>query len=96
MGDDQKPIEVAVPEIQKGTVSFMSKSAFSNPAPERMKRILGALRYFCVGLITMVSGTDLFSGRQSKIICFVLGAFILLLGAVELGTGVKTQEENKQ
>lgn len=85
--------EVEVPVTKESTVSFMTPSGFSNPAPLKLKRVLTALRYFCVGLITAVSGTDLFTGYQSKIISFCLGVVILSLGAIELGTGVKETEK---
>lgn len=96
MPEEVKEIEVAVPEVQKGTVSFMTKEAFRNPAPEKLKRVLKALNYFAVSMITMVSATDLFSGYQSKVICFILGIFILLLGAIGLATGVKTEEDSSK
>lgn len=95
MPDEQLPekIEVAVPEMKPGKVEFMNEAGFKNPAPEKMKRVLAAMKYTFVGLITMVSGTDLFSGRQSKIACFVMGICVLICGAIELATGVKQSEE---
>jgi hypothetical protein len=74
----------------------MTAAGFNNPPPAKLKRILAALKYFCVSLITMVSATDLFSGGQAKIINFSLGVFILFMGAIELATGVKPVEENQK
>lgn len=81
-------IEVTEPVIAHGKVGF----SLSSPAPEKMKRVIKALNYFIAGLVTTVGATDLFSGRQSKIICFVLGVIVLALGALELATGVKPPE----
>lgn len=90
--DKQIPVETEVPV--PGKVQFMTAAGFNNPPPVRLKRVLAALKYFTVSLITLVSATDLFSGRQSKIINFVLGLSILAMGAIELATGVKPVEEN--
>ena len=89
-------IEVDVPTMQTGTVKFMTKSGFSNPAPDKLKRVLSALKYAFVGIITAVAGTDLFTGAQSKLISFSLGVAIYILGAIELGTGVKPLDEEKK
>lgn len=88
-------IEVNTPEIVKGKVEFMSSASFGNPAPDKLKRILTAIRYTLVGMITMVSGTDLFSGYQSKVISFSMGVLILICGGIELATGVKPVPEDK-
>lgn len=94
MADEKIPegVEITNPVIAQGEVKFMTKSAFSNPAPEKMKRIIKALNYFCVGLVTVVGATDLFTGKQSKIIVFVIGVFVLGLGALEVAIGVKPAE----
>jgi hypothetical protein len=91
--DNVKDVEVSVPEVQKGSIQFMNKSGFNNPPPEKLKRILAALKYFCVSLITMVSATDLFSGGQAKVINFSLGVAILVMGGIELATGVRPVED---
>ena len=98
MPEDNEPkqIEVNEPVVKTGTVEFLNKAAFNNPAPDKLKRVLQAIKYTFVGLITMVSGTDLFSGYQSKVISFTLGVCILICGAVELGTGVKSIDEEKK
>lgn len=91
--DEPKKIEVDQTVVKTGTVEFMNKAAFTNPAPDKLTRVLAAIKYTFVGLITMVSATDLFTGGQSKIISFVLSVGILICGAVELGTGVKSIEQ---
>jgi len=93
--DTEKEIEVDVPQMKKGTIQFMNKAGFNNPAPDKLKRVLAALKFSFVSIITMVSGTDLFTGYQSKIISFTLGLAIIILGGVELATGVKSIDENK-
>lgn len=90
---DNKPIEVETPITAPGKVQFMNAAGFNNPPPAKLKRVLAALKYFCVSLITMVSATDLFSGGQAKIISFILGVCILFMGAIELATGVKPVDE---
>jgi len=87
--------EVDVPILQKGEVKMFNKSGFTNPAPDKLKRVLTAIRYTLVGGITMIAGTDLFSGYQSKVICFILGVCILVCGGIELGVGVKPLPEEK-
>jgi len=95
MPDQNEPqkIEVDVPVVKTGTVEFMNKAGFTNPAPDKLKRVLQAIKYTLVGLITAVSGTDLFTGKQVKIICFCLGVAILICGGIEVGTGVKSVEQ---
>jgi formate/nitrite transporter FocA (FNT family) len=92
---EQKQIEVDVPVMKTGTTQFMTKAAFNNPAPDKLKRIIAALKFSFVSIITMVSGTDLFTGYQSKIISFTLGLAIIILGGIELATGVKSIEEKQ-
>lgn len=97
MPEKTKPIpegiEVAEEVIQPGTVQVMNRAAFNNPAPAKMQRVIKALNYFIAGLVTTVGATDLFSGGQSKIICFILGVIVLALGAMELAFGVKPEEK---
>lgn len=96
MAEENKPVEVDQPVQTSGKVQFMTAAGFSNPPPVKLKRVLAALKYFSVSLITLVSATDLFSGRQSKIINFVLGLTILAMGAIELATGVKPVEDDNK
>lgn len=95
MNGETKPDEIAVnvPVIQQGTIEILNKSAVQNPAPDKLKRVLTAIRYTFVSLITTVSGTDLVNGRQAKIISFCLGVCIILCGAIEVAVGVKPIEE---
>lgn len=86
---EENKVEIEKPVDTPGKVQFMTAAGFTNPPPAKLKRVLAALKYFTVSLITLVSATDLFSGRQSKIINFALGLSILAMGAIELATGVK-------
>jgi hypothetical protein len=89
MPEENKPIpkgiEVTEPAVTKGKVGL----SFTDPAPEKLKRIIKALNYFIAGLVTAVGATDLFTGKQAKVICFILGIVVLALGATELATGVR-------
>lgn len=89
---EEEKIEIETTEMAKGKIQVFGK--ISNPTPARLANWTKGLRYTATGLITMISGTDLFSGGQAKIICFGLGAFILLLGGIDMSVGVKP-EENK-
>src|SRR5688572_6717888 len=86
-------IEVAVPEIKEGKIEFFNKAGFKNPAPEKLVRVLDAMKYTFTSLIGAVAGTDLFSGYQSKVACFVLSICIILCGLFEKSIGVKSIEE---
>ncbi len=88
---DVKKVQVDTTKITKGTIKY-----FGNPnlqTPTILARCTKALRYFCVGLMTMVSGTDFFSGGESKKINFCLGAFILFLGGVDIMVGVEPEDK---
>ncbi len=86
---EKDQIEVKESVLKKGTVNFMTADGFSNPAPQMLKRILTGMRYTFTGMITLVAGTDLFTGYQSKLICLILSGLILLTGGIEISTGVK-------
>lgn len=90
---DEEKHDIDVPTSQAGTIQFLNKSAVSNPAPLMLKRVLTAIRYTLVSLITAISATDLFSGAQSKLISFCLGIGIIICGGIELGTGVKPADD---
>ena len=87
-------IEVAVPEMKEGKVEFLNKAGFKNPAPEKLKRVLDAMKYTFTSLIGAVAGTDLFTGYQSKVTCFILAICIILCGLVEKAIGVEPIHEN--
>jgi hypothetical protein len=87
-------IEVESPQIIKGNIRSFSKAAVLNPPPKLLSRILGSAEYFITFLIGSVSGSDLFSGRQSKIINFILACCIGLCGATKLLVGVEPATKN--
>lgn len=93
MSEQKEPlpheIEITKPIMSKGKIGF----SFVDPAPEKLKRIIKALNYFIAGLVTTVGATDIFTGGQAKVICFILGIAVLALGSLELGLGVKPSED---
>lgn len=95
MPDQKMPegIEVEQPVIKPGTVELFNKAAFTNPAPAKMQRIIEALNYFIASLVTTVGATDLFTGKQSKVICFILGITVLGLGALKIVFGVRPEDK---
>lgn len=95
MSKTQEPaptVEVDVPVEKKGTAKF-NFNQVGNPTPAKWKRIGAAIRYTLTGMITMVAGSDLFTGYQSKWICFILGLCILISGGVEVFMGVEPPEK---
>lgn len=82
-------VEINVPVQQPGKVNFLNKSGFNNPAPSKLKRVLSAIKYTFVSMITSVGASDLFTGKQSKIISFCLGMAVIICGFVEFATGVE-------
>lgn len=99
--EQAKPIEsdevvIDHPAIQKGDVKFMSKDGWNNPAPKKVKIVTEAIKDFVSGLIIAVGASDLFSGYQSKAICFVLGIVGLLCGVISRATGVKPSNNEQE
>jgi hypothetical protein len=92
---EPKPIEITKSVTRQGEVVTFSRESITLPAPAKLKRWLAAIRYFLVTMITMVGGTDFFSGAQSKAIVFFMGVGILLTGAIEIGVGVKPLPDDK-
>jgi len=75
--------------IRKGKLGW----SWVNPTSKRMKVICQTIIFSNTGLVTLVSGSDLFTGYQSKAICFVLGAMGLIAGSLMKVTGVNPIEE---
>jgi hypothetical protein len=94
MEDNQQiPVsEVDTTKLVKGKVKIFGN--INNPTPTILARSTKALRYFSVFLIGTVSGSDYFSGEQSKAICFGLSVFIGFLGAVDVFVGVEPEKRN--
>lgn len=90
--EETKPVQVDTTKVTTGTVRVMGKG-WRNPTPTLLARVTKGMRYFAVGLITMVSGSDLFTGGQAKIVNFCLGVFILLLGGIDLAVGVEPDKQ---
>lgn len=82
--------------MKKGKIEVFNRAAFLSPAPERLKRIFGAVRYLLAGVITLVAGNSMFSPTVVNIISFACGFLILLTGGIEIGIGVKSEDNAKQ
>lgn len=93
--EDVQDVQADVTKHIVGKIRYFGKG-IGNPTPTLLARVTKALRYFCTGLITMVSGSDLFTGGQAKLISFVLGLVILGLGGVDMFVGVEQQPAEKK
>ena len=85
-------VQVDTTKIQTGTIKY-GLAGVNNPTPTILARATKALRYFAVSLITMVSATDIFDGRQSKLISFCLGVFVLATACVDILIGVEPDKK---
>lgn len=85
--------EVDKPEQMRGKIVY-GPSAFKLLTPRILAKVTKSLRYFCVGLMGIVSATNTFSGSQAKIIGTVLSITILALGSVDLGIGVEPKKDS--
>lgn len=61
---------------------------FSSPTPKTWGRISTSLRYFLVGIIGLVSATDIIPPSKSKLWTLVLSGIILLLKSIDMGLGI--------
>lgn len=86
---EDKEIEVDKPEIQEGKIKFLGKAGFFNSPPTKLKIIVRAVQGTCVGIITLVGGSDLFSGGQAKKIVFLLGVLSIIAESILKATGVE-------
>jgi hypothetical protein len=96
MPEETKPtekVEINESVIREGTVEFMNKKGFSNPTPQRVKSAVKALQAFCISMVALVGATDLFSGRQVKVLVFVFSVAALFFEFISKATGV--EEEKK-
>lgn len=99
MSEEIKPIKndevvISQPAVVKGKVEFMTKAGRKNPPPARLKAWTDGIQAFCSGLVISVGATDLFTGYQAKLICFVLGAVALACFCIQKATGVKPVNGN--
>ena len=86
---DIHQVESTVVEKGKVTVSFNPFN--SNRTPTILARTTKALRYFCVGLITITSTSNMFSAAQATTIAFWLSCLILFSGMVDIMIGIEPQ-----
>ncbi len=89
---EKQVVQVDTTRMTTGSIKFFGDPKLSTPTI--LARCTKALRYFCVSLITMISGSNMFSGNQSKMINFGLSVFILFLGCVDIVVGVEPDKKN--
>lgn len=85
--------EVDTTKIKQGRIVGGWK-AWSLPTPTALTSVANWIRNICVSGITLVAGTDLFTPHQAKVICFVLGAVVLLTGGAKASVGVDSSKKN--
>ena len=89
--------ETTIPEQEvQTTVTVKGKTRFgldqiNNHAPDKWLRVSRGLKYFCVGMVTIVSGTPYLSSKASNIVNFCLAIAILILGSIDAMLGVSTK-----
>lgn len=86
--DTNEPIQVDTTKEQKGEIKILTKGAFKGDTPTMLARVTEGIRYFCAGLVVTVGATDLLTGKQAKVVCFVLGIVVLVCGAIDKAVGV--------
>lgn len=97
----EKPIVPLPPEVhqveatvvEKGKVTVNWNPFNSNRTPTILARTTKALRYFCVGLITITSTSNMFTASQSTIIAFWLSCLILFSGAIDVIIGIEPESK---
>lgn len=77
--------------VEKGKVTVSWNPFNSNRTPTILARTTKALRYFCVGLITITSTTTMFDASDSTRIAFWLSVFILFTGAIDVMIGIEPE-----
>lgn len=87
-----EPIQVDTTEQQRGEVKVLTKDAFHGNTPTILARVTEGIRYFSAGLVVAVGATDLLTGKQAKVVCFILGVVVLLCGAIDRAVGVVPKE----
>lgn len=94
MGTQEKPIPENVVEVdkkvlRKGTLGWHPKY----PTSTKLRLICETIVYTNAGVTALISGSDIFSGYQVKVLGFILGVTALVAGGVIKATGVKPASE---
>lgn len=96
MPEDEKPmpegIEVEKTVMKKGKLGFYPKY----PTSSRLRLVLETVVYSNTGLVSLVSGSDVFTGGQAKKISFILSAIGIIAGVFIKITGVKPYGKKKE
>lgn len=92
MAETNEKIQVDTTKVTKGTIKYFASPSL--PTPTILARVTKALRYFCTSLIIMINSASIFEASEATVYSFWIGAFILLLGGVDIVVGV--EPESKQ
>ena len=79
--------------VEKGKIKANWNPFNSNRTPTILARVTKALRYFCVGIITVTSTSNMFDASQSTRIAFWISCTILVLGAVDIVVGIEPESK---
>lgn len=95
--EPEKPIppevhQVEATVVEKGKVTVSFNPFNSNRTPTILARTSKAMRYFCVGLITITSTSNMFTASQSTTIAFWLSCLILFSGVIDVMIGIEPAE----
>lgn len=92
MPETNEPIQVDTTKVTKGAIKYFGSPSL--PTPTILARVTKALRYFCTSLIVMINSASIFDAQDATIYSFWIGAFILVLGGIDIIVGV--EPETKQ
>lgn len=67
----------------------------SSPAPVIWKRISDSIKYFLVGYMGLIPSAGVYTPDKIAHILFWCGIVIFALKAVDMGLGVKVEDESK-
>lgn len=93
MEEKKDQIQVDTTKLKTGRLKFFGNVFL--PTPTILKRIDQAIRYFCTGMIVIVSTSTLFNAHQSTVLSFWLACIALFTGCIDIIVGVAPNIENK-
>lgn len=94
--EKSKSIEVATQVVKKGNTRFLSRAAFDNPPPNKLRIAVRAIQGTIVALLPFIGGSDYFSGGKVKAINFWFGVVGILCEGILRSTGVESTKDTKK